>query len=263
MRTVAEDTPLGGIHLHRQGPVAEVVIHLPSQKNSFRAGDVVRLGQLLDEVQAGDARCLLLRGGADVFSAGWDLSSLDMASADPMAVIGEVVSPFCKRLREFPLPTLSAVAGPALGFGLGLALACDLCIADEDALLGSPFRNIGFVPDTGAHHFLLERLGYHHAAELIYTGRLLSGQAAAEARLINRAVPAGTVVAEARKLAESIGSGPTQAFRLSKDILLRGGSFDEMLDREARHQASVFATADTAEGLQAFQQRRKPVFTGR
>lgn len=258
-----DSVPETGIRLYRKGPVAEVVIHLSSQKNSFRAADVQHLGALLDEIQASDARCLLLRGGAGVFSAGWDLSSVDMASADPMAVIGDVVGPFCKRLREFPLPVLSAVAGPALGFGLGLALACDICIADEDALLGSPFRNIGFVPDTGAHYFLLERLGYHRAAELIYTGRLLSGQAAAEERLINRAVPAGTVVEEARKLADLIASGPTQAFRLSKDILLRGGSFDAMMALEATHQAAVFSTADTAEGLQAFLQRRKPVFVGR
>src|SRR3989344_5699102 len=225
-----------GIHLYRHGPVAEVVIHLPSQKNSFRAADVQRLGALLDQVQASDA---------------------------PMAVINDVVGPFCKRLREFPLPTLSAVAGPALGFGLGLALACDICIADEDALLGSPFRNIGFVPDTGAHYFLLERLGYHRAAELIYTGRFLSGQAAAEARLINRAVPVGTVVEEAHKLAELISNGPTKALSLSKDILLRGGSFDEMMAREATYQAAAFSTSDAAEGLQAFLQRRKPVFTGR
>src|SRR3989344_4119138 len=155
----------------------------------------------------------------------------------------------CPRFRPWP--------------ALRSALACDICIADEDALLGSPFRNIGFVPDTGAHYFLLERLGYHRAAELIYTGRFLSGQAAAEARLINRAVPVGTVVEEAHKLAELISNGPTKALSLSKDILLRGGSFDEMMAREATYQAAAFSTSDAAEGLQAFLQRRKPVFTGR
>jgi len=184
-------------------------------------------------------------------------------SENPQATITDVVAPFCRLLRELPLPTISAVAGPALGFGLGLALSCDLCLADEDALLGSPFRNIGMVPDTGAHFFFLNRLGYSLAAELIYTGRLLSGREAAQVGLINRAVPTGTAAAEAASLATHIASGPTQAFRLSKQILLQGGDFDAIVAHEGRQLDKVFATEDLKEGIHAFQQRRKPIFKGR
>jgi 2-(1,2-epoxy-1,2-dihydrophenyl)acetyl-CoA isomerase len=180
-----------------------------------------------------------------------------------MALITRVVGPFCRQLRELPLPTIAAVAGPALGFGLGLALSCDLCVADEDALFGSPFRHIGMVPDTGAHYFLLSRLGYPMAAELIYTGRLFSGNEAAELRLINRAVPKGTVYEAAHQLAQGIADGPTEAFRLSKQILVQGGDFDAMLAHEGRQLQKVFSTSDLHEGISAFQQRRKPVFTGR
>lgn len=251
-----------GITLNFRGQVAEILFDLASQKNTFQAPDVNQLLKRLEEAVHGGARCIVIRGAGPVFSAGWDISSINPDGDDAMAMIAEVVGPFCKRLRELPVPTISAVAGPALGFGLGVALGCDICIVDEDALLGSPFRNIGLVPDTGAHYFFLERLGYHRAMELICSGRLLSGQAAAEMGLVNRAVAAGTLVEQVAKLADLIASGPTQAFRLSKDILLKGGSFDEMMALEAKHQGVVFKTSDTTEGISAFKQRRKPMFTG-
>lgn len=252
-----------GITLHHDADVATILLDLAQPKNSFRGADVQRLGALLDEVVASNARCLVIRGAGALFSAGWDIRSIDPTADDPMAMIAGVVGPFCKRLRELPLPTIAAVAGPALGFGLGLALSCDLCIADDDATFGSPFRHIGMVPDTGAHHLFLSRLGHAMAAELIYTGRLISGTEAAQLRLINRAVPKGSVATEAHALARGIASGPTQAFRLSKQILLAGGDFDAMLAHEGRQLQQVFVTADLHEGIRAFRQRRAPVFTGR
>jgi 2-(1,2-epoxy-1,2-dihydrophenyl)acetyl-CoA isomerase len=262
-QTPYEHAAVSGVTLQQDGFVATITIDLAQPKNSFRAADVQSLGELLDQVVASGARCLVLRGAGDVFSAGWDIGSMDPGADDPMAMITRVVGPFCRQLRELSLPTVAAVAGPALGFGLGLALSCDLCVADEDALFGSPFRHIGMVPDTGAHYFFLSRLGYPLAAELIYTGRLLSGSEAAQIRLINRAVPKGTVYEAAHQLAQGIASGPTEAFRLSKQILLQGGDFEAMVAHEGRQLKKVFATSDLHEGISAFQQRRKPVFTGR
>ncbi len=252
-----------GLALHHDGTVATIVIDLPQAKNSFRAADVQRFGMLLEEVRASGARCLLIRGAGPVFSAGWDIGSIDPKADDPMAMITGVVGPFCRQLRELPLPTIAAVTGPALGFGFGLALSCDICIADETALFGSPFRHIGMVPDSGAHYLLLSRLGHAMASELIYTGRLLSGAEAAQLRLINRAVPKGTAIEVANELATNIASGPTQAFRLSKEVLLRGGDFDQMVAHEAQQLHKVFASVDLHEGIDAFQQRRKPRFIGR
>ena len=251
-----------GIALHRDGDVATLLLDLAQPKNSFRAPDVERLDAMLDEAVESGARCLVIRGAGGVFSAGWDIGSIDPAADDPMAVIANVVGPFCRKLRELPVPTIAAVAGPALGFGLGLALCCDLCLADGDALFGSPFRHIGMVPDTGAHYFLLSRLGYPMAAELIYSGRMVGGEEAARLGLINRAVVNGGVAAEAHALARNIASGPTEAFRLSKEILLQGGDFEEMVAHEGRQLRKVFATADLHEGIAAFQQRLKPRFTG-
>lgn len=252
-----------GITLRTDGAIATLVLDLAQPKNTFRTADVQRLGALLDEALAAGARCVVIQGAGPVFSAGWDIGSIDPAADDPMAMIANVVGPFCKLLRELPVPTISAVTGPALGFGFGLALCCDLCFAEDEALFGSPFRHIGMVADSGTHHFLLSRVGYPLAAELIFTGRLLSGTEAARLGLINRAVPRGELAAEVAKTAQAIASGPTQALRLSKEILLQGGDFDAMFAHEGRQLAHVFSTADLEEGISAFQQRRKPVFQGR
>lgn len=261
MNTTADAAPGVMLELGDDG-VATVTLALARPKNAFRSADARQLGGCLEQAHAAGARCLVLRG-APVFSAGWDVSAIDARADDPMAMIGEVVAPLCRQLRELPLPTIAAVAGPALGFGFGLALCCDIVLAEQGALLGSPFRNLGMVPDTGTHHFLLARLGYARAAELVYTGRLLSGAEAAELGLINRVVPNGSAAQEAQQLAAQIARGPTAAFALSKQILQAGGGFDEVVAREARALRECFATADLKEGLAAFVQRRAPRFAGR
>jgi enoyl-CoA hydratase/carnithine racemase len=243
--------------------VATVSFDLAQPKNSFRTADVERLGAVLEEVVANEARCVVLRGARDVFSAGWDVTSMRPGKDDPAALIRDIVAPFCLKLRSLPAPTVSAIRGVALGFGLGLALSCDICLAEDDARVGSPFRNIGMVPDTGTHHYFLTRLGYAKAAELIFTGRLIDGAEATAIGLVDGSAPAGAVAAAAHKLALSIADGPTAAFRLSKEILLGGGSLGDVMAHEGHQLARAFQTADLKEGIRAFQERRAPVFTGR
>lgn len=252
-----------GVVLRFEQAVATLTVDLPQPKNAFRTADARSLAARLDEALEGGARCVVLRGAGPAFCAGWDIASIRPDQDDPVALIGDVVAPLLRKLRSLTVPTIAAVAGPALGFGFGLALSCDLCLAAEDALFGSPFRAIGMVPDSGTHYFLQSRLGPALAAELIYTGRLLAGSDAAQMRLINRAVPAGALGDETARLAAGIAAGPTQALRLSKEILLAGGDFDAVLAHEARQLRQAFATADLQEGIAAFQQRRKPAFTGR
>jgi len=257
------ETSPGDIRLDLDAGLASLTLALPRPKNAFRTTDAQALSARLDEALAGGARCVLLRADGDTFCAGWDVTSIRPGQDDPVAMIEEVVAPLLRQLRALPVPTVSVVRGAALGFGFGLALSCDLCLADEAALFGSPFRALGMVPDSGTHWFLRERLGHALAAELIYTGRLLRGSEAAQQRLINRALPAAQLDEVAAALARDIAAGPTVALRLSKDVLLAGGDFDAVLAQEARQLQQVFATADLREGITAFQQRRKPQFSGR
>lgn len=258
-----ETRRIGCVSVEFDGPAAVVEFNTAQPKNSFRAGDLRDVDAALDFILEKGARAMLLYGGGGMFCSGWDVDSIKWQQDDPRAIITDLVAPFCRKLRELPIPTITAVEGAALAFGFGLSLCGDICIAAENAVMGSPFRNIGMVPDTGTHAFMLHRLGFPIASELIYTGRLLSGAEAASRGLVNRATPSGQAVAEARKMAVFIANGPTQAFRLSKEILLRGGDVDSIMAHEGEQLGKVFKTADLREGVVAFQQRRKPAFSGR
>jgi enoyl-CoA hydratase/carnithine racemase len=243
--------------------IAEITLNRPQAKNSLRLADMRLLSTVLEQALAAPSRCLLLAGAGDAFSAGRDLKETDPVNDDTHAIIVDLVNPILKRLREAPVPTIAAVKGPALGFGFGLAFACDITLVADNAVLGSPFRNIGAVLDSGGHHVLRERVGAHRAAELIYTGRLINGTEAAAMGLVNGALPASEVEAAARAMARSIADGPTAAFRASKRILAEARSFDEVVAMEAVAQAEAFAGPDGREGVAAFKERRKPRFIGR
>ena len=169
---------------------------------------------------------------------------------------------YCSGFTRCRSRPIASVRGPALGFGLGLALACDITIASDDAIFGSPFRRIGAVLDSGGHYFFQRRLGRHRAAELVFTGRMLSGREAADLGLINEAVAADALATRTAELAQLIANGPTAAFRATKTFLEDDRSFAEVLELEARWQKEVTRGPDGQEGLAAFRERRSPVFKG-
>lgn len=250
------------VYAERDGDVAEIVLNRPKAKNSLRPEDLARLVDALDEVERGGARCLILRGEGGVFSAGRDIAGADPASDDNEALLRDTIHPVLQRLRAVELPTIAAVEGPCLGVGFGLAFACDIVLAADDAVLGSPFRNIGCILDSGGHYHMRTLIGRHRAFELIYTGRLISGREAAEMGLINRSIAAVELLPEVRRMAKHIAEGPTAAFRISKRILRDDLSHDATLAEEAIGQDQACKSADGIEGFKAFQEKRRPVFRG-
>lgn len=247
----------------KTGDVVEISLNRPDKKNALRPEDLELLTRRLDAALESGARCLLLRGEGGSFSAGRDIADADPATDDNEGILKRVINPVIRRVRELPMPTAAAVDGPCLGIGFGLAFACDMVLAADDAVLGSPFRNIGCILDCGGHYVMPARIGLHRTFELIYTGRLISGREAAQMGLVNRSVAADDLLAEARKLAAHIAAGPTEAFRISKRILLKGADFATVLDLEAEGQAEALRTADGVEGFKAFQEKRRPKFQGR
>jgi enoyl-CoA hydratase/carnithine racemase len=242
--------------------VVRIVIARPQVKNSLRVAEMRALGELV-RAAAERARCVVITGEGGSFCAGRDLSEADPERDDTLAILRDSIHPSIAAVHTCPVPTIAAVDGPALGFGFGLALACDLTIAADDARLGSPFRNIGCVPDSGAHWFMAQRIGRHRALELVYTGALLSGREAARIGLVNRSV-AGSVLADTvAALARTVAAGPPLAFRASKDVLARQDSLADALELEAHAQAAALRSADGIEGIRAFRQKRTPRFTGR
>ncbi|MBM3489204.1 MAG: enoyl-CoA hydratase [Alphaproteobacteria bacterium] len=251
------------VDLAFDGAVAEIRLNRPDKKNSLRPEEMALLDRHLAEIERSAARCLLLHGQGGSFSAGRDIAGADPATDNNEGILKRVINPVVQRLRILPLPTVAAVEGPALGIGFGLAMACDIALVADDALLGSPFRNIGCILDCGGHYAMAERIGPHRAAELIYTGRLISGREAAALGLVNRAVGAADLMAEARRMARQIADGPTMAFKISKRILLANANYARALELEAEGQAEALRTADGVEGFKAFQEKRRPKFLGR
>ena len=184
-----------------------------------------------------------------------------------MKILDQIVNPVIRRVADFPAPTFAAVHGPCLGIGLGLALACDVVYAADDAKIGSPFARIGAVLDSGAHSFFVQRLGSHRALELIYTGVMISGREAEAWGLINRSLARSILLERVRVVAASVAQGPTAAFLESKRIVRRieneGLGLAEVLRSEAKAQGAASRTADYREGISAFQSKRSPRFVGR
>ena len=258
------------VRLESHGAWAELVLSRPDKLNAMNAALVEDLNAHLDAAEAmaqeSTLRCLLARGEGRAFCAGRDLAEAQPGE-DAARVLRETFNPLMLRLADLTVPTIAAVQGACLGTGLGLAVACDVLIASNDAKLGSPFARIGAVLDSGAHLAFVQRVGSHRALELIFTGRLLSGEEAAAWGLVSSAVPPDQLLDRARSLAQQIASGPTAAFRESKRLVRRiqevSLSLAGVLAAEAEAQGRASHTEDYAEGITAFQQKRTPTFKGR
>ena len=248
------------------GGLAEVVLDRPEVMNSLDAEAAAAVVGALDRAEGEGARAVLVRGEGRAFSAGRDLRGADPLTEDARAILTEVFNPLIQRVADVAVPTFAAVHGACLGVGLGIALACDVVIAADDARIGSPFARIGAVLDSGAHLAFVERIGSHRALELVYTGRLLSGSEAATWGLVNAAVPAGALLDHVRSVANEVAAGPTAAFRHSKAIVRRvatqGLDLAAMLAAEADAQGAVAGGADYVEGITAFLEKRTPTFRG-
>jgi enoyl-CoA hydratase/carnithine racemase len=254
------------IRLERSGDVAELVLNRPERRNALDRSAVAAFAAALDDLDKNPPRALLLRGEGKGFCAGRDLSDAEPLTEDGEAILRDDLNPLVARLAGLRCPTVAAVQGAALGTGLGLALACDLLLVGEGAKVGSPFAAIGAVLDSGSHLFLCSRIGPARTLELVYTGRFLSGTEAVEWGIANQVHPDDELLGAARALAAGIAAGPTAAFLWSKDLVARiaggGLSLDDVLAAEAAAQGAAARTHDYGEGITAFQEKRKPTFTG-
>ncbi|MEV7874587.1 enoyl-CoA hydratase-related protein [Microbacterium sp. NPDC089188] len=246
--------------------VAEIVLNAPARRNAVGLDDLHALAAAYDRAEVDGARAVLLRGEGPSFCAGRDISGVDPSTDDVGGYLDETLAPLLRRMAAFPAPTFAVAHGACLGVGLGLLIATDVVYVADTARIGSPFAALGATLDSGGHALFAERLGIHATLDLIYTGRLLSGEEAVRAGLFSRLLPAAEVQDATSLAAVRAAAGPTAAFRASKRIVSairdeRLGLWDAMA-LENRAQAALAATDDYREGFAAFQAKRAPSFTG-
>jgi len=250
------------------GPVAHATFARPDQRNSMSEEALDDIGDVLRGVQAnGTIRVLVLGGEGEAFSCGLDDDLLERGYADPeyFEHVLTRLAATCFSLESLDVPVIAKVGGLAVGAGLELALACDMIVAATDAQLGDGHLGAGTVPGGGASVRLPRRVGIQRARELIYSGRMLSGEEAASLGLVLRAVPARELDAVTEALAASFAGKPRLALATAKRQINRAVGVDTPtgVEQERRELIRYLreAGSDAIEGLRARREGRPAAWT--
>ena len=252
----------------RDGHIATLTLNVPEKRNAMSAEMTEAFPPAVERLtRMEDIRAVIVTGAGGSFCAGGDLDFLHTGERD-VTLLREKMTGFYPSflgLLELEMPTIAAINGPAIGAGLCLALMCDMRVCAVDAPLGMTFVRIGLHPGMLATALLSRAVSHTWAAELLYTGRIVTGAEALHMGLVNRAVEGDRVGAEAHALAEQVAANAPIALRYVKQGLRL--AFAHLADQagawEGFAQPVTMATEDVQEGLRAVKERRPPQFRGR
>lgn len=248
--------------------VARITLCRPEAMNALSVPMMEELIRLLGQVGRDDrVRAVILTGEGRAFCAGGDLQEMKLGhgGSRDFHQYMELAGALTVALAELPKPVIAAVNGAATGAGMNMALAADIAIAADTAKFSEIFGNVGLCPDVGGTYLLPRVVGRAKAKELVFTYRMVSAQEALELGIVSQVVPPEELDGAATELARRIARGPTFAFALGKKMIDRSFETDlrSALDAESMAQALAGASADHAEGVAAFFEKRKPRFQGR
>jgi len=254
------------IKTEQLGGVLQLTLNRPDKFNSFNREMALSFQQALDKAaQDKNVRCICITGEGKAFCAGQDLSeAMDDNGPGIERIVREHYNPIIEKIRSLEKPVVCAVNGVAAGAGANIALACDVVIAGNSVAFIQAFSKIGLIPDSGGTYFLPRLIGFGKASALMMLGEKVTASDAERMGMIYKVVADEKLQEEALTIAKTLSELPTKAIGLTKRLLNQSmfNPLEKQLDYEADTQVHAAQSKDYSEGVNAFLEKRKAVFSG-
>ncbi len=258
---------MGTIKFEKRDQLAIITLNRPDVLNSFNREMALQMQECLDTCeQDEEVRAILITGEGRAFCAGQDLAEAiadDAPSID--TIVREHYNPIVLRIRNIEKPIVCAVNGVAAGAGANIALCCDIVIASDKASFIQSFSNIGLIPDSGGTFFLPRLVGMQRATAMMFLADKITADVALQYGMVYKVSEAEQLMNVALEIANRLAEMPTKGFGLTKRALNESffNTLEEQLEVEEELQAKAASTYDNQEGINAFLEKRKPVFIGK
>lgn len=254
------------IQTHLEGAVVHITLNRPDKYNSFvREMALALQEELRKAAEDAGVRAVMITGAGKAFCAGQDLQeAIDPNGPELTKIVSEHYNPLIIQIRELPKPVVMAVNGVAAGAGANIALAGDVVVAAESASFIQAFSKIGLIPDSGGTYTLPRLIGLQRASALMMLGDKVTALEALQMGMLYKVVPDEDLASTALQLAQTLAAMPTRALSYTKELLNQTYSNDlkTQLAQEDKYQHQAGHSHDYQEGVQAFLEKRKPVFKG-
>jgi 2-(1,2-epoxy-1,2-dihydrophenyl)acetyl-CoA isomerase len=258
---------MSSILLKTENQIAFITLNRPDVFNSFNREMAFLMQDTLD-ICAKDVniRAIVITGNGKAFCAGQDIGEITNPELNPgfRKILDDHYNPIIKKIRSIEKPIIGAINGVAAGAGANIALACDIVVASENASFIQAFSKIGLIPDSAGTFFLPRLIGIQKATALMMLGDKVTAQEAESLGMIYKYFLADVFEEEVLKMATIVANMPTKALGLTKRLLNQSltNNFEQQLQLESDLQIEASSTNDYSEGVNAFVEKRKPVFKG-
>jgi enoyl-CoA hydratase/carnithine racemase len=255
------------IFYNKNDKIGQISFNRPDNLNSMNHETVPAFQEIIDHVKNDrELRCLIITGSGTTFCGGADFRSGFEKNNGPR--LSEVLMDFYRPFLDIgnlKIPVIAAINGHAIGGGLGIALMCDIRVVNKEAKLGATFARLGLHSGMAVSYILPRLVGLAKANELLFTGKIITGEEASLTGLVNYAVAKDKVMEKAMELANEIAQSAPVAVQMMKHSIYTGLDWNPVkaAEVEALYQARTFEMEDAKEGITALFEKRKPNFQGK